>query len=155
MKKCLKFLSLIIAIVFVSGCGNDKEFTKTCTLTSTDPTGDYKLETVYEIYGKGKIADKVILNETVTSDDEETLDYFKEYLEDTYNDINNTYGGYTIDVNIKDNKVISKTTIDYHEMDLKKYVEDNSIMKNYVDSNNNMLVDGLISTYKALGATCE
>ncbi len=155
MKKCLKFLSLIIAIVFVSGCGNDKEFTKTCTLTSTDPAGDYKLETVYEVYGKGKIADKVIMTETVTSDDEETLDYFKEYLEDTYNDINSTYGGYTIDVNIKDNKVISKTTIDYHEMDLKKYVEDNSIMKNYVDSNNNMLVDGLISTYKALGATCE
>lgn len=155
MKKCLKFLSLIIAVVFISGCGNDKEVTKTCTLTSTNSTNGYKLESVYKIYGKGKVADKVVTTETITADNEDDLDYYKEYFEKTYKAVDDVYGGYTINVSIKDNKVISETTIDYNKMDLKKYVKDNSVMKNYVDKNNKMLIDGLISTYEALGATCK
>ena len=40
-------------------------------------------------------------------------------------------------------------------MDLAKYVKDNSAMKNYVNKDNKMLVDGLVKTYEALGATCK
>lgn len=155
MKRCLKFLSLMIVVVFISGCGNDKEVTKTCTLTSTDKAKNLKLETEYKVYGKGKTADKVVTTEIITTDDEDTLNYYKEYLEKTYSAANKAYGGYTINVTKEDNKVVSETTIDYNKMNLKDFVKDNSIMKNYVDKNNKMLIDGLVSTYEALGATCK
>lgn len=155
MKKCFKILSLMIVALFISGCGSDKEVIKTCTSTSTDSKSGLKLEAVYKVYGKGKVADKVVTTETITTDDEDTLDYYKEYLEDTYEAANKTYGGYTINVTKKDNKVVSETTIDYNKMDLEKFVKDNTVLKNYVDKNNKMLIEGLLSTYKAIGATCE
>ena len=155
MKKCVKILSLAFAIVLISGCGSKKEFVKTCTLTSNDPTTGYKLESEYKIYGEGDVANKVVTVETVATDDQDSLDYFEEYFKSTYDSINGIYGGYNNKVTNKDGKVTSETTIDYNKMDLAKYVKDNSAMKNYVNKDNKMLVDGLVKTYEALGATCK
>lgn len=156
MKKSVKILSLLIAIILMSGCsGNNKEFVKTCTLTSTDSTNGYKLESEYKVYGKGKIVNKVVTVETVTSDDEEIIEYFEENLKKSYESANETYGGYTNKVTKTDGKVISETTIDYNKMDLEQYVKDNSIMNNFVDKNNKMLADGVISLYETMGATCK
>ncbi len=155
MKNCVKILSLVVAIIFISGCGNDKEFTKTCTLTSNDTVNGYKLEAEYKVYGKGKTVDKVVTTETVISDDQERLDSYEEYFKEAYSSVNELYGGYTNNVTNKDGKVISETTIDYNKMDMEQYVKDNSAMKNYVDKNNKLLLEGIIATYEALGATCE
>lgn len=155
MKKCVKILSLAFAIVLISGCGSKKEFVKTCTLTSNDPTTGYKLESEYKIYGEGDVANKVVTVETVSTDDQDSLDYFEEYFKSTYASINEVYGGYDNKVTNKDGKVTSETTVDYNKMDLEQYVKDNSAMKNYVNKDNKMLVDGLVKTYEALGATCK
>lgn len=155
MKKCVKILSLVFAIVLISGCGSKKEFVKTCTLTSNDPTTGYKLNAEYKIYGQGDVANKVVTVETVATDDKDSLDYFEEYFKSTYDSINETYGGYTNKVTNKDGKVTSETTVDYNKMNLEQYVKDNSAMKNYVNKDNKMLVDGLVKTYEALGATCK
>ena len=40
-------------------------------------------------------------------------------------------------------------------MDLEQYVKDNSSIKQYVTSDNKISVNGIISIYEALGATCE
>ena len=97
--KYVKILSLVFAVVLITGCGSEaKEFTKTCTLTNNDTTNGYKLEAEYKVYGKGKVATKVETVETVTSEDEDTLDYFEEYLKDTYDKMNDTYGGYDVKV---------------------------------------------------------
>lgn len=155
MKKYVKILSLAFVIFLLSGCGSKKEFVKTCTLTSNDTTNGYKLESEYKIYGEGDVANKVVTVEIVSSDNQESLDYFEEYFKSTYSSVNEVYGGYTNKVTNKDGKVTSETTIDYNEMDLAQYVKDNSAMKNYVNKDNKILVDGLVKAYESLGASCK
>lgn len=155
MKRFVKIFSLAFAIVLISGCSNNKEYVKTCTLTSNDPTTGYKLESEYKVYAKGDVAEKVVTVETVSSDDQDSLDYFEEYFKSTYESINEVYGGYDNKVTNKDGKVTSETTVDYNKMNLDQYVKDNSAMKSYVNKDNKLLVDGLIKTYEALGATCK
>lgn len=158
MKKYVKILVLVVALILVVGCGKtveEKEVIKTCKSTTNDVANGYKLESEYTVYAKGDVVDKVVTTETITSENEETLDYFEEYLEDTYSSIDEVYGGYENDVTNENGKVISKTTIDYNEMDLAKYVEDNTAMKDYVNSDNKMLLEGVINIYESLGAICE
>lgn len=154
MKKYFKALALIVMILTISGCGK-KEIMKTCTVTSTNSVQGYKMENEYKVYGTGKVVDKVITTEIVTSDNDAILDYLEEYINSTYETMNENYGGYDYTVKRSDNKVISETTIDYSKMNLEKYVEDNSVMKNYVNSDNKILVDGIIKLYESMGATCK
>lgn len=156
MRKCLKYFILVIAIIFVSGCdSNVREVQRTCKLTTNAVAQGYKLESEYVIYGKGDVVNKVSTIETVISDDEEILDYFEETLRTTYDATSETYGGYTIDITNENGKVVSKVTIDYNKMNLEQYVEDNSVMKDYVNSDNKLMVSGLVNLYESLGATCE
>lgn len=160
-EKCLneknfKMFVLVITVALITGCSNtEKEIVKTCTSTLNDVANGYKLQSDYKIYAKGNVVEKVETTEIITSDDETALSYFAEYLESTYVTANKIYGGHTNTVTKEDGKVISKTTIDYTVMNINKYVEDNSAMKNYVNSDNKLLLDGVISIYEDLGATCE
>lgn len=155
MKKCVKILTLVFAIILISGCAKDKEVVKNCSFTANDVSQGYKLETKYKLYGKGKIAEKVIITETVESDDEEILSYFEEYLENSYSVLNENYGGYTNKISNENGKVVSETTIDYNKMDLDLYVKDNSVMKNYVSKDNKLLLSGVLDMYKSIGVTCD
>jgi len=155
MKKCLKSLALVMAILLMTGCGADKETVKKCTLVSNNAAQGYKLESEYNVYSKGDVVSKVVTKEVVTSDNESILTYFEDYLTQTYNATNETYGGYTNKVTNEDGKVVSETTIDYNKMDLEQYVKDNSVMKSYVNSDNELLTEGVIKVYEQLGATCE
>lgn len=157
MRRTVRLVVLLLISFVLFGCGSKKEaeFVKKCELTSNDVANGYKLDSVYEIHGTGKTVDSVITTETVTSEDEDTLNYFKEYLSTTYESYNKSYGGYTNEITIENGKLISKTTIDYSKMDLKKYVDDNSAMKNYVSSDNKLLLDGIKNIYESLGASCE
>lgn len=158
MKKFLSILMVSIVALTLTGCakGDSKEETKlvkTCTLTSTD--SDYKVESEYKVYGSGKTVDNVVTVETVTSDDSDILDYLEEYSNETYSNMNQTYGGYTFTTDRQDNKLITTVTIDYHKMNMDKFVSDNSAMKKFVNSDNKILIEGIVSLYKTMGATCK
>ena len=163
MKKFLGIVIILTITLTLTGCGSKEtinenskqksELVKTCTSTST--TSDYKMENEYKVYGSGKTVDSVITIETVTSDDDDILDYLEEYVDKTYSEMNENYGGYTYKIDRKDNKIVATTTIDYNKMDLDKYVSDNSIMKNYVNKDNKLLIDGIVSLHKTMGATCK
>lgn len=155
MKKILGMLVFVISIILITGCSNNEEVVKTCTSTTNDVANGYKLESKYTVYAKGDIVQKVETVETITSDDEGILEYFEESLEDSYEALKDTYGGYTNEVDNENGKVVSKTTIDYTKMNVEQYVKDNTIMENYVNSDNEFLLEGVISIYEALGATCE
>ena len=157
MKKYVKILILVVVLLLVSACGkvSNQEFVKKCKLTTNDASNGYKLESEYKIYGKGDVVEKVETIETITSTNEEILEYFEEYLEETYEEYDKIYGGYTNEVENENGKVVSKTIIDYNIMDVEQYVEDNSGMKNYVNSNNKLLLKGIINIYESLGAVCE
>lgn len=155
MKKilfCLAFLSLFV----ITGCNKEyKEVVTTCTLTSNNTASNYKLESTYEIYSKNDEVFKAVTEEVVTSSSTTILDYFEDYLSETYKKANDTYGGYTYDISNKDGKVISKTTINYDEMDLDQYVEDNTVIKQYLNKNGKLTVEGMKKIYTSLGAECE
>lgn len=156
MKKGLKFLLVLPLVFCVAGCGTSKkEIVSHCTLTSTDSSNGYQLSSSYDVYSKNNEVSKVVTEEVVTSDNDSVLTYFEEYLKKTYDTQNSTYGGTTNEVTKADGKVTSKTTIDYTKMDLEKYVKDNSVLSNYMNKDNKLTKDGILSIYQSMGATCK
>lgn len=154
MKKSIKLISLL-SILLLCGCGNKEVLVTKCTSSQNNSQANYNLKSEYTVYSQKGVVNKVESVETVTSDSESILDYFEKYLNSTYEQINKTYGGYTNKVVKNDDQVISKTTIDYKVMDMAKYVEDNSAMKNYVNNKNELTLEGIKSAYQSMGATCE
>lgn len=157
MKKGIKILGLVCALSLFAGCGTKaaQEETIKCTMTSNMVANGYRLDSEYVVHAKGDIVSSVETIETVTSSNSTILDYFKETLDTTYSSYNSNYGGYTNTITVDGDKLVSKTTVDYSKMDMKKFIEDNSAMTSYVNSNNEMLKNGVISMYEALGAVCE
>ncbi len=156
MKKILTLFVVMASILLVTACGNKgKEVLKTCTLEFNNSAVGYKVESTYEIYGRGKIVEKVISNEIVTSESDEVLNNVETVLNTTYKKMKDTYGGYTFSIIKEDGKVISNAEIDYTSMDFNKYINDNQNIKDYLDSNNKLLIAGLEKVYESLGATCN
>ena len=79
----------------------------------------------------------------------------KTYIEESYTTMNETYGVYDFTATIEDQKLTVDTTIDYTVLDLDKLVKADSTMKQFVDENNNLTLDGVQDLYEALGATCK
>ncbi len=154
MKKIITSVSLLLAFFLISGCGGTK-VNKTCSLTSTDLEKGYKLDTTYEIFGNDDVVDKVILTEVITSDDDQVLSYFEETLNKTYDDANENYGGYKNSITNDNNKLVSKTEIDYNKIDIDKYLDDHIDIKDCVNSDNKISIAGLLTVYNSLGATCK
>ena len=151
-----KILTLFVCVFMLTACASKGEkVVKTCKLTSTDVVSGYEIQSEYIIYGTDNIANKVSTTETISSSNEEILNHFENTLTDTYNRMKESYGGYKHELIKEDGKIISKTTIDYEKMDLKKYLKDNENMNKNVDSKGRILVDKLESIYKDLGATCD
>lgn len=155
MKKNIKIIS-VLSILLLSGCGTNKEVLVTkCTSSQNNLQANYTLKSEYTIYSQKGVVNKVESIETINSSSEAILDYFDTYLTSTYEQANKVYGGYNNKVTKNDDEVISKTTIDYKSMDMNKYVEDNSAMKNYVNSKNELTLEGIKVAYQSIGATCE
>lgn len=155
MKKNIKIIS-VLSILLLSGCGTNKEVLVTkCTSSQNNLQANYTLKSEYTIYSQKGVVNKVESVEIINSSSEAILDYFDTYLTSTYEQANKVYGGYNNKVTKNDDEVISKTTIDYKSMDMDKYVEDNSAMKNYVNSKNELTLEGIKVAYQSIGATCE
>ncbi len=149
-----KGIILIPAMVLLlTGCG-EKKGTISCTLSSNDAVNGYKLDAEYTIHYKGDNAEYVESKEVISSDSEDTLATFESSFNSTYNTMNSTYGGYTINITNENGKVTSNIKIDYTKMDLEKLVQDQPAMKLYV-KDKKMSKEGLQATYEAMGATCK
>lgn len=153
MKKIISTLFLVL-VFSLTGCGN-KEAVIECNLNSKDPSNNYELKTDYIIHSKGNIVEYVETKETVISDKQSVLEYFKEYVESTYKSMNDTYGGYTNETKLDDNTLVSTTKVDYAKMDVEQFVKDNTAMKSYVNKNNQIKVEGIKKIYEQLGAVCK
>lgn len=158
MKKVFSILFLIVGLFVIVGCGNkaDDKLVMICTSSSSDTIRGYNLETKYNVYSNDNdIVSKVSTTEAVTSNNDEILDFFNRELKSAYSELNDTYGGYDNKVIKTNGKVTSETTIDYSIMNLKKYVEDNSEVKDYVNSDNKFTITSIKRLYEELGATCD
>lgn len=120
-----------------------------------DVTSNYEINSTYTVYSKNKIAYKVETIEKVTSDSAEVLNSFETSLNNSYSQLNNAYGGYKYEITKKNNELVSNVLIDYSKVNLEQLAKDQPTMKNVMDDNYNILLDGLLGTYKSIGATCE
>lgn len=154
MKKKLLLTIVMGGVLLFSGCGN-KEQKLSCTINKNDVVNGYEMTSDYNVIAEGNKVTKVKTTEVVESDSEEILKYFKQYIENTYTKMDENYGGYDFEANIKDNKLTVDTTIDYTVLDVEKLIKDDSTMKQFVDKNNNLTFDGVKKLYEALGATCK
>lgn len=156
MKKGVKFLVVSLLTVLLVGCSSKEEkVVKTCTLNSDQSASGYTLNATYKIYATNDVVTSVETEEIVISDNEQIRDYFESTLNSSYETAEETYGGYTYNIKKEDNKVISNVTIDYTKMDLEKFIDSNTTMKAYVNSDNKITLDGAKKIYEDLGATCE
>lgn len=153
MKKIFKLLFVFLGIILISGCGGSK-VTK-CELNSDQSASGYTLNSTYNIYSTGNVVKKVVTKETVTSENTTVLQYFEKTLKEQYETANSSYGGYKFDIKKTNNKVISSVSIDYSKLDMKKFVDNNTAMKSYVNKNNQLTLEGAKKLYETLGASCK
>lgn len=146
MKKIM-IISLILLIL--TGCNNHEEVLSTCTLK------DYKSKSTYQIIGKDKKVQKVKIKQEIKSDSKKELKNITNSMEQTYKQANSLYGGYVIKTNNEKNKVILNITIDYKKLNMKKYIKDNPFMEKYTTKKLELTLDGIVSIYEQMGATCK
>lgn len=151
----MKKLILLVPALLLSltGCATQTG-TINCTLSSKDVVNGYELDSVYKINYTGDYVDSVETVEVVTSDSDSILDTFETTLNDSYSATSEAYGGYTYEVTREEKKVTSDVTIDYSEMDIKEFVEDQPTLNSYVEDGK-FLVEGIKALYESMGATCE
>lgn len=156
MKKIVSSIVLLggVALLF-SGCGKEEEKLMTCTLTQKDVVNNYELNSTYEVNYQGDVVKNVTSKEEITSSDTTVLSNFETQLKEIYQTMDDNYGGYDINVTNDGAKVTSIVKINYQKLDLKKLIEDNSAMKNYVNKNNQLTVNGIKTMYQAQGISCK
>lgn len=151
MKKYVKFLLLILVTIILSGCGNKLD-TAECSFESNQ--SDYNIETKYKIYYKDNIVKKVDIDEVITSSSNDKLEEFNKSFKNQF-DNNSRYGGYTYDIKANNDNLELHVNIDYTSFNMKKFVSDNLAMKEYVNKDNKLTLDGIIKMYEASGSTCS
>ena len=152
MKKYISLIIVLFLCIIVSGCKKKYDIT---TCKSTNKQEKYTIETKYTIESTKGIVEKVKLNQTIKSDNEEVLKDFEKNQKEQYGINKSLYGGYTYDINIKNKKVIINVTIDYTKIKMKKLLEDNVAMKKYVDKNNKFTLEKAKKLYQVTGNKCE
>ena len=157
MKNILKSCLVIVMVIMLAGCGSvkDEEKTITCTLHKNDVINNYELNSTYEVKAKGEVVTNVTSTEVVSSNSADILSYFEETLNSTYKTMNDTYGGYDVNITNADGKVTSVAKIDYSKLNIEQLVKDDPSMKNAVNDKNELTVTGIKSMYSAMGITCE
>lgn len=151
MKKIIIYISFI-SILLLTGCSREKYFT--CKIDLNNNIEEYKLDALYKVYYKNSFVTKVEKEEIYISDNEETLEYFNEYKNLEYKNINSLYGGTTYNVDLKEDKVVLNATIDMNLVDMDKIIKNKYIDKDYIVSNK-LTVSGIKYIYKSKGAKCD
>ncbi len=166
-----KLASIAVILLLLTGCnsknnvnngGNEQGNTNndvveqklTCTLHTNDVVNGYTLDATYVATYKNDLVYNVESTEVIKSDSSEIIDYFNNFVTETYTTMNKNYGGYTYSVNKTSEGLTSEATIDYEHVDIKKLVEDQPTMKSYV-KDNKITVEGIKAMYTQMGATCD
>lgn len=175
MKVFIKYLSISLCILFITGCGTKEEKetklpTNLVEEIKIDTTGSaavctaeydysdtqgYATGSKFAIFAdENEIVTKIITQEIVVSNDNDILDIFQDSLERNYSTFSQ-YGGYDYEITIDGNKLISNVTIDYTKADLKTMASDNESLKIYLNDDNKFTLNSVKSMYMSSGAECN
>lgn len=153
MKRIVKLSFVLLLVVILSGC--KKQVVTKCTLNNDESSNGFSIKSEYKIFSDDSGVNKVETEEVVESKNKQVLSYFEKQLKEQYKYMNETYNGYTINITNKDGKVVSKIKVDYNKMNLDKYTSENPALKDYINKNGKITLDGMKKMYSSLGATCN
>ena len=148
----MKKLLLIILIFILCGCSKEKYFI--CTSKITNKVQEYELIGTYKIYYENTFVTRIEEEEIYGSKNKETLNYFYEYKNLDYDNLNNLYGGISHIVEKEDTKVKFNSILDFSIIDLEKMLKNKYLSKDYVVSNK-LTTSGSKYIYESKGAICE
>jgi len=149
MKKLISVGLVLVLCILLTGCG------KTMKCNSSSKQKDYTISTDYVIKSNKDIVTKVTIKQVIESKDKDVLKNFESQLKSQYESNNKAYGGYDYKLKISGKKLTADITIDYTKFDLDKFVKANAAMKEYVNKNNKLTLEGAKKMYKSTGATCK
>lgn len=150
--KRLVIILLFINIFLLTGCTKDEYFV--CEINLDNEIQEYHLDATYKVYYKKSFVTKIEKEEIYISSNKDTLNYFNEYKNLEYLNLNNLYGGVIHTVNLKQDKVSVNAIIDMSLTNIKQMVKDKYIDNNYVTSNK-LTTGGIKNIYKEKGAICD
>lgn len=155
MKKNIFFplLALIIftiSVVLLLNIIYPKNGLMICTYTSSNDI--YKINTKYEIKFKNRIVSNLYTEEIIEASDEKMLNEYKTSLDLVYSKYSNLKY-YDNSVTIKNNKLISKTNINYKKLDISKFIALDKNNRKLL-TNNKLELKKLKKTYTDSGARC-
>lgn len=148
---CIVVVVLVVLCILLVGLFGNKGV----KCSSSSEQKNYTISTDYMIKAKKKIVTSVTIKQVIESKDKKVLENFKKQLEDQYKSNNNSYGGYKYKVVLSGKKLTADITIDYTKFDLDKFVKANGAMKEYVNKDNKLTIDGAKKMYKSTGAKCS
>jgi len=149
MKKIASLVVVLSLCILLTGCG------KALKCSSSSAQKNYSISTDYAIKSNKDIVTKVTIKQVIESSDKKVLKNFESQLKSQYESNNKAYGGYDYKLKISGKKLTADITIDYTKFDLDKFVKANAAMKEYVNKNNKLTLEGAKKMYKSTGATCK
>ena len=130
---------------------NHSSGTLVCTLNNSD--SDWiNVKGVYTVKYSGEYVNLVDTIETINSENEQWIEYYKNALEETYKPYKNLKF-YDYDIKTTKNTLTSKVTINYEKIDMNKFLEINQ--STIFIENGKVSLEKLKSYYELIGATCE
>lgn len=125
--------------------------TLVCTLNKSD--SDWiNIKGIYTVIYSGKYVNLIDTVETVNSDSEEWIEYYKSMLEEAYEPYKNLkYYDYNIETT--KNTLTSKVIINYEKIDINEFLEINPNIT-YIE-NGKVSLGKIRSYYELIGATCK
>jgi len=153
MKKKIFFI-LLLMVILLTGCDN-KETVTECNYVNKQTKAGYTITSTYTIYAKGKLVNKVEINQVIDSENQEKLNEFETSLTSQYKTNNSLYGGYEFTSNKEDNKLTFNVTIDYSVLNMELFIKNNAAMKDHVNKKNKLTLEGATKLYQSTGAVCK
>lgn len=164
MKKKFLLITLLIMVFAVTGCGSknnsnnnnnnskNNDSVMTCTAKGELQEG-ITSDSTYKVTYNGENVKSVETLEKITVDDEEVLKYLEEKVRDTYS-LFDDIKHYDYTVKVKDNTLVSTTSIDYEKIDIDKLFAIDSSIENLFEDGK-LKIDDLKSYYKMMGISCK
>ncbi|MBQ9072348.1 MAG: hypothetical protein IJY25_04255 [Bacilli bacterium] len=151
MNKTFKVFILLF-VLFITGCGKDKYIT--CKSEITNKENNYTLTATYKIYYKDAYVTKIEKEEIYKSSSEDIIEYFDEYKNLEYDNLNDLYGGYSYTIDSNKDFIKLNAVIDINNVDVKQMIKNGYLDKDYTISNK-LTTSGAKYFYKEKGATCD
>ena len=142
----------VALLILVTGCGTEKEQKMICTRTSN--MNGVKIDLRYEVTYQGNKVNKVESTEKVESDSKETLNTYKEAVENLYSNFDNIEN-YKYNVIIEGYTLTRTVKIDYAKIDINELLEIDSSVQQLLNDNKKVDLDKITQVYESAGAVCE